>query len=473
MKKTKVEQVLEKLSALDIRRFKKFLKSPYFNVDQGLINLFEYHISSLNKPKNATENKEIWALLGQKGAFNDVRYRKFQSDLTKLVSTFLTIEEIQNNKHDYNIQELRAIRKKKITPLLSSVLRKSEGLLEQKSKYSPDLLMYKVALEKERYMAEYRNIRIEDSNLPTLLNYLDQYFISEKLKFATDLKSRSKFVSRNTSVFLIDNILEAIDNKEIELHSIGNIYRLVYLTQSSDTDDDKYFIELENKLGEINTLIEPREAISIYTSLINFCVAKINTGHQEYLSKLFNIYQTLLSLNLLLENNNLNITKYGNIIVTALRQGESEWAETFARDYNQYLPERIRENQLRFQLSTIYFYRKEFNKVIEVLRDFEFDDVLDNLKTKATLIQTYYELNEYEALDSLLKSLRTYLSRHKELDSGRRSNYKNLLKVMGQMISIIPGDKTRISKLKNMLSAMKGIAVNRSWLDEKIKALEK
>ena len=472
-KKTKLEQVLRQLEAKDLRKLKKFITSPYFNSNQQLINLYNIYTSCIKSEKSLPSNEEIWMKIEAKGEYNDVRYRKYESDLTQLVIRFIAAEETSEDVTTLNLLALKRIRKNTIRSLEKTLIRNLNGLLDPSKCNSNEKLIQFLSFEKERYLLQFNNKRIKDTNLNKILNILDQYYIAEKFKFGTVLTIRDKLVSRDTNIRLMDEILEAINNDEIVPEAIGEIYRLVYLTQSRSDDGDKYFLQLEHLLSERNNLIDSAEANQIYTTLINFCIGKINSGSSEYLSKLFNIYRTLINLNLILDNDRLSSSKYQNIIITALREGESDWAEKFALDYGNYLPEEIKENRLRFQLSVIYFYKKEFQKVIEVLRDFEFNDLLDNLRTKATLIQTYYELNEFDPLDSMLKSLRTYITRHKELDSGRRSNYKNLIKIMTQLIQIIPGDKKKIDKIKTMLSGMKGIAVNRTWLEEKILELEK
>jgi len=230
---------------------------------------------------------------------------------------------------------------------------------------------------------------------------------------------------------------------------------------------------LRRVLSDLDKPLSLTDGVSIYSSQINFCVKKINSGVKEYLNELFALYKELIRNGYILTNGKISPTTYINVAVTALRNEEYNWAQDFISEYAKFLPSSQRENLPKYQLSRVYFYKKEFGKVIELLRDFEMEDVIDNLQAKSLLLQTYYELKEIDALDSLLKSLKTYIVRHKEIDPGRRKNYKNLIKLITQLMSIIPGNQKKIDKLRLTISEMKGIAANREWLEEKIQELEK
>jgi len=474
MNRTKLEQVLNEIHKKDYKKLVRFIDSPYFNVNDQLKHLLSYFLDKQNAKKTEDNNSNIWKIIGAKGEFSDVRFRKYQSDLLQLVLKFIAVEQLFEETTELQHFTIKGARNKQIKSIESSLFRSVDSKIEKNNFQSVDNLHLKLEIEKERYLSKYQYERVKSTNLSTILSLLDQYYISEKFKFSTVLAIRSKLISKDSSVFFLDALITEIDKSQITLDPLGKIYKLVLQTQISEQKSEQAFAELEEILGDPNTKLSNDEVYFIYASLINFCVAKINKGNTEYLQRLFNINESLLDYEELLDKGQiLDSANFKNIIITALRIGKSDWAERFALNYSKYLKGESKENLLRFQLGVIYFYKKEFEKVIEILRDFEFKDLLDNLRTKVTLIQTYYELNEYEALDSLLRSLRTYITRHKELDSGRRSNYKNLIKIMSQLIQVIPGDKKKITKIKNTLADMKGIAVNRAWIEEKIAELEK
>ncbi|MEM8527973.1 MAG: hypothetical protein AAGG68_25250, partial [Bacteroidota bacterium] len=147
-----------------------------------------------------------------------------------------------------------------------------------------------------------------------------------------------------------------------------------------------------------------------------------------------------------------------------------KWAENFIRDNKEKLPKEHRENMVSFNLARLHFMQKNYNKVIELLREVEYSDISLSLQSKSFLLMTYYDIEEIEPLDSLLESFRVYLNRHKEIPQPRRVYHKNLIKFTKKLTKVIPGDKAAVAKIKQEIEDTEGFRVK--WLEEKIAELE-
>ena len=212
------------------------------------------------------------------------------------------------------------------------------------------------------------------------------------------------------------------------------------------------------------------EAEDIYFNLLNYCIKKLNQGNQFYLREFIEVYKEILQKDIL-PNDELNPWNFKNAIQIALRLGEYEWVEKFISIYSIKLPSEFRENAVSYNLAQVYFYKKEYNKVISTLQFVEYEDVTYNLGSKSMLIAIYYEKDEFEALNSLLESFKTYLNRHKDLAEQRKTLYMNLIKFVRKLTKIMPGDKKAIETLKEEIKEAKGIA-SEKWLLEKLAEIE-
>ncbi len=83
---------------------------------------------------------------------------------------------------------------------------------------------------------------------------------------------------------------------------------------------------------------------------------------------------------------------------------------------------------------------------------------------------SYYELDEIEALGSLLDTFRVYLSRNKELPATRKKHYLNTISIVRKLSRIVPGDHKEIDKLRNEIESTQGI-VSKNWILEKLALL--
>ena len=211
----------------------------------------------------------------------------------------------------------------------------------------------------------------------------------------------------------------------------------------------------------------------LYTHLRNFCIIyKINLGYIEYINELFEIFKIQLSKNLLLKNNVLNVQNYKNIITVALRVKAFDWLEQFIKDYTSKLPEHEQTNALSYNLANVYFFQKKFTKVIEQLRFVEFNYSNYALGSKLLMIRTYYELGEYNALDSLLESFRIYLLRNKQLTKETKMQYSTIIRMIKKLSNINLNNKSQIKELAEKIRSSEN-NVAKQWLLDKIEELEK
>ena len=114
------------------------------------------------------------------------------------------------------------------------------------------------------------------------------------------------------------------------------------------------------------------------------------------------------------------------------------------------------------------FSKKEWNKVIELLQQVEYDDVFYKLDSKALLLKTYYEMSEWLVLDSLIDSFQILLRRNKEISKQHRSNYLHLVKFVKKLSHLMPDDTAKIEAVRDKIEAAKQVA-DRGWLLEKLR----
>jgi len=135
------------------------------------------------------------------------------------------------------------------------------------------------------------------------------------------------------------------------------------------------------------------------------------------------------------------------------------------------LDDKYRDNAVAFNFARLYFFKREFDKVIEYLRDVEFDDVVYELSSKTILIKTYYELDEIAPLFSLLDSFNVFLNRHKRtIPDNRRKNYKLLIKYVKKLLNSSYLDKRGLKKVKKEIEEASNFP-DKKWVMEKVDEL--
>lgn len=355
--------------------------------------------------------------------------------------------------------------------LYSTAMRTSRRLLKQQSHKPSSYYFFQYEIEKNYYeLTGFEINRTDKTNVEDIIINLDYFYLAEKLRLYCSVLSRQYVVSHEYELLFIDEIINHIKQHDYQDVPAVSIYYQIYLTQT-DVDDESHYYRLKSLLNKHSLNFPQKEAYTMYSYAMNYCIRKSNRGQQNFLKELFELYKDLLEKELIFTDGEMSPWDFRNIVVAALRLGKYQWTEGFIKKYQFRLKENFRENAVTFNLAQLYFYQKKYDKVIELLREVEYEDPTYNLNSKTMLLTTYYEIDEIEPLYSLLESFRTYLNRHKDIPQQRRRNYKNLIKFTKKLTRIIPGDQDAIKKLKEEIESTKGI-VSVNWLKEKLAEIE-
>lgn len=474
MQTSKLYSILDKFDKYEQNRLKKFLTSPYFNRNEALISLFDLLTSHINENSQTDLDKvELWKEIYGNDNFDDVLFRKNCSDLLKLVEDFLAQQVYESNPIHQATYLIEAVAKKKLDKLYNSTMKTARRLSSQQLYKTANYYLTQYQVEKNYYdLMEQEHDRTAKRNVEDILVNLDQFFLSEKLRFSCSVLSQISMVSHEYKLLFQDEIINHLEKVSYENVPPIIVYYQIYLTLKNEENVEHYFklMEILERLGDV---FPRNEAEFIYQAALNYCVKKLNKGSRQFLEEYFNVFNILLEKELLLTDGELSPWHFRNIVSIALRLGKFDWTENFINKYQKFMPSSMRENAVSFNLAMLFFYQKKYNKVKELLQTVEYDDFTYNLNSKSILLQTYYETDEIEPLFSFMDSFRTYLNRHKDFSAGKRVHYTNLIKFTKQLTKIIPGDKKTLEKLKKEVAEAepKGIA-SITWLKEKIAELE-
>ena len=129
------------------------------------------------------------------------------------------------------------------------------------------------------------------------------------------------------------------------------------------------------------------------------------------------------------------------------------------------MPIEHQENAFTFSMARVYFFKKEYDKVLELLQQVEYDDVFYLLDAKVALIKTFYELEEIDSLVALLDSFKMLLRRKKDIAENLRIHYNNFVVYVKKLVST--SDRKKIIQLKAELATSINVT-ELSWLRDKV-----
>ena len=475
MRSTKVYQVLSALDKLEHNRLRKYLVSPYFNPNKTILCLYDALRKDIFRKSSAggpLEKETIWKALEQGKPYDDVYFRRLCADLLKLTEGYFAQQMYEKDEAHRSILLVEAISQHKIEPLYASAVRAARAALDKELPGAPFHLLHRYELERSLY--DLRNIisynRLERSNIEEMLNDLDQFYIAEKLKYYCIILGQKSFSTHDYALSMMEEILEYVRNHLEELVPAVRIYYQISLTQRAPEEEAHY-----HRLRELITAhisgFPQQERYFIFNFALNYAIRLINKGKEGFLEEYYQLYREALDLRVLFSDGQLSPWHFRNIVGVALRLGHFSWTQSFISEYGAFLPPDKRENAVTFNLATLYFYQKDFRKVIELLREVDYEELTYNLNSKNMLLLTYYELDELDPLSSLMDSFRVWLNRHKDIAKPRRQSYLALISFTRKLTRILPGDKTAIDKLKREISDHPTDIASEKWLREELEEL--
>lgn len=209
------------------------------------------------------------------------------------------------------------------------------------------------------------------------------------------------------------------------------------------------------------------EARGLLMMAINHGIRSINAGEKAAIKSTLAYYQIGLDKRLLHDDNGiLSKYTYNNVLMAYLALEDWENAKIFLEQYLPDLAASERENIYHYNLAVFHFRRGDFDSCLNLLRGVGFADPMYNLESRKMLLKIYYEQSAYDALQSLLENLLTWLRRHGELGY-HREMYRNLAVFTGRLIRLRPNDTEGRKRLKKKILDTPLVA-ERGWLLGKV-----
>ena len=471
----KLVSLLQTFSKYELNRFRKFLLSPYFNEQEDLVRLFELLNAALRTEDNVDtmlDKQGVWKSLYPGKKIDDAHLRRICSDLGQMALQFMVEEARKKDALTEALELQRVLEKPELQKHLAGVERQIRKRLDSAPGQSTWYYLSRFRMHWNVYNRASKVVATSDfmNKLLPADQSLDYFYVVQKLKFYVAWLIYKGFRSTQQKLPVIPGFWEYIQQIPDEDVPLISIYQNV-IRCLTEPDEEQYFKELLNNLDKFTNQLTKEDLRECYYIAQNYCAFKISQGTMEYYKEVFEIFNKVIDLKILLEDGQLSEGVYKNIITASLGVGEYNWAEDFIENYSAYLPSNIRENARTFNLSYLYFHQKKHQKVIELLRNVEYSDIVYALGAKQILLRTYYESDELLAMDSLMDSFRIFLRRNNLISKNLKREYNNFLNFLKKMALLDSYNPQSIASLKKSISETQYVN-SKKWLLDKIAEME-
>ena len=473
MRPTKLTEVLSQLTQTELKKFRKFINSPYFHQHKDTITFFEalakYH-PDYHHDKVTSEIIYEAVFPGQ--AYDDGKVRTLRKYLHKLLNTFLSLESFLESPHEVEKHQINTYLDKGLTKYVPKGFDTQRDILTKQLLLGPSKYLELFVLEDKilQFRVEHED-RWENTAVLKPMEHLDHFFILEKLMYACSLHTYgSIFKNVPTDLFLIQDITEYCEQHFDSLPSIIQAYTLSLKLVSGRAEEEDLEI-LQGIVKEGNEHFEIKDLINFYVIIVNYCSFTYRRGRTEALSKMFEVYKDMITYGILAQTQKGLLYHFKNLVTLGLKLKEYQWTETFIEDWIKAIPEENQTDIYHFSRANLFTHTGEYTKALKELQEATFIDPFYRIGYYTLLFKIHFEQNEEEAFLALVNTYRTYLRRRSGLTEERKQPYKEFIRLGKEVFQAkrdhASGANGSLRDIRTEVQESKSL-VEKEWLLEKL-----
>ena len=449
---SKLIEILKSFSLIEIKSLSVFISKQTEKKDTlplRLLIILEKQYPEFIE-KNISKEKIYNKVFSDK-KFNENKLSKLMSELTKIIEDYIVHIKREENTADEKMNLLKFYFERNLDKYFIATSREVKQILDDLPFGTYQNFM---KYQYEELIATYHsklNTRVGDYK--DVINELNEFINAEKLRW------------ENIS------FLEPfpVEQKQHDNRAFYIIHHLI--NQLLKKDDESYFFEamliIENNLHRF----AQEESRDILKLLLFFSIKKVNAGFIAYYEQQLRIYHIFIKLNLILNQyGKISVATYKNYINASLKTKKIEEAAHFLENYKIYLIEETKDEVYGFNKACIYFEKKMYSELIDIILNTKQNDIYYNLGQRRLLLKTYYELmlknkSYYDMLESSIQTFKKFIATKNNIPETHIAMNKDFLKMIHRLVDI--NSKKEAQLLYEELKKIP-MLVEKQWFLQKI-----
>jgi len=461
------------LSDKDIKEFRLFVSSPYFNKNEKLVKLLDFFIKyhPTFDHKKFTEHEAI-NLLSLNRKNGKAQLAKLSTALFKLFKTFNHLNKSNDLKQDFDLLKFYYEND------LSNLFNNKQVLFEKELNNLPinqeqfwyfyqfnDLVRNHLSATKEK--------GIGDLNYQKTTDALDQFYILIKLKFTALKKNRQLVVNYDYSFPFINNIMDEINaNKIFDSPLIQSWIGIINLIDTKEPSIIQYN-QLKTYFLKHQNLLSDDDSKEIFVHLKNIANQVFPQG-KEYFVEYFDLSKKQYEKGFLHYNGLILPTEFLNIIRVGITANENEYIKGFINDNRDLIANEYQEKESIYELgmAILLFDENKYDEVLDILNQIKNVNVYRKMLERRIRLLVYYELDMMSLFDDLINSFRKYLTINKDDLADFHVNVnRNFINAAAGLYKLIKTDKEKVLAFEKEIKEIRTLPY-RSWFEEKVTQLQ-
>ena len=449
----------------ELRRFGKFVRSPFFTHRSEMERMYAYLARCRYAGKELPDKELLFQKSFPGRRYDDLLLRGTMSDLRELLEEFLLWQRLRADELGARLALATEFRERNLNKLFLQAARKAQQQLEQEG--MRNARFHRKNLDYLIEIAQFQTRTTRTSTLPlqAIADSIDTLYLAEKLRHSCIQLSHQAVFKTQYQFGLLPQVLDQVENGAYLGTPAIALYYFCYrfLTEQYSLD---YFRKFRAELAQNGRLFPDQELKILYLLAINFCIRQINEGVEPFVREGWELYREGLAKGFLLENQRISPFTFNNIVAFGIRLDVYAEVEQFIRQYDSFLEPSQRDSFVNFNLARLEYRRGHHSAALRLLQTADFRDLVNNLIAKTLQLKIYFELGEFDLLESHLDTFRSFI-RRRELSDYHRKNYLNIIGLVKKLAALPPGERVERAALRAEIQQTEVLS-EREWLLEQV-----
>lgn len=488
-------EILSSLTRDELKSFRRFLISPYFNRSQKVVKLYDRLIKYYPSFDNTAVSKEnLHKHISPELPYNEITMRRLLLDLQKLCEKFMTQTFLEKKEAETRLFAIEEMAIRGTERMHAHSVRDVKNILTRKDVIDADTCMNFFRLETEQFYFKMIHGKVDkhsfvESEARKLINgisYFISYFMLEAIKHNDVLLNYSRSFNVKGNDRFITQFVDLFDFERLEIfmkeHSLAghNTLRVYIKTLRAYLylENDYYYEEFRKSLYENREKLSKSDLHFLFGRLIGYCILKSRLSEkflENYESDQFGHYKTILE-NKYYEtdaNKYMQTDLFRNILLQASKLGELDWMENFISEYGRLIHPEKRKEVLLYSNAILHFERNAYDEALNCLSKINSEEFSYHLDIRNLYIRIYFEQEDYESALSAARSFRKFLKENPMVAEDKKSSNLQFTAFVIKLINYHnTNSKTDLTSLEMQIRKSEN-SISKFWLLEKVTGLEK
>ncbi len=472
MKKTKLIKILAQFNTSELRRFKDFVWSPFFNKNEKLKSLLQFFLNFAPNfdQEKLSEEKAFEFVFGEED-FKEQAITKLTSKLYKLVFKFIHYEkDAAGNGIWADIHFLSFLKENELIheydQHLSQLNKKNDKSPLRDSNYFYERFLIKQEFGLlESFKGELKNIGI---NYQRTVSALDAYYLVQKLMYLCHQWNHQAVSPQKVETFeLLDELEEYIPKSPyFEIPTVQIWFSNLQLLKSENKKTN--YFKLKDLVFEHHKTLSRIDIRNLFAIIQNN--ARIVFEKKEaYYKELFDLYNFQLKEGIFNDPVFFTVSIFLNIFTSAIILNKLSWADDFLKDHSDY--SKNREDDVHsLCVAMLCFAKEEYSEALDILNVCNLKNTYFKLAERRLRLKVYFEMQLFELIDDSVNTFRKYLSKNKSSISDLHLHAnRSFVNIANQVFYLQKSDVQKIRALNIEIEEIPVLPEKR-WLVKKIEA---